>query len=265
MRLERTVLPPLQLPPRSEYAGDHRSSGSRSGKREYQPLPPLTAAKTSPPPPMQPFPLQVRPAGSLPLQPAVPPPPRAAGGTHGNLFTAAGGGTRGNIFATAANAAAPCCTRCNFFFFFFFFFFAAAPGYAAIATGNPDASGAATGCAAAPRTPALESALCSLDLTASTPPPAFTLLALLTDSDAITSRVAHSWPVPCFALLLRHPVPSRFCPPPPPLHLPSFPRADGPGLQRIVMPSGSSLIGRSWLGHEAAAIDRAWSHVLCCC
>ena len=55
--------PPVQPPPRSEYAGYHSSSCSRSVTREYQPLLPPQLA--SPQPQQQPFQPKVRPVGVL--------------------------------------------------------------------------------------------------------------------------------------------------------------------------------------------------------
>ena len=70
------VLPPVQPPPRSEYAGYHSSSCSRSVTREYQPLPPPQLASPSPQSQQQPFPPKVRPEGVLSLLPAAVPPPQ---------------------------------------------------------------------------------------------------------------------------------------------------------------------------------------------
>ena len=125
-RLALTVLPQVQLPPLSEYAGDHHSSSSRSGKREHQPLPPQPPAKPgpSPQPKLEPFALWLQQAEVLLL-------PSAAGLRRHARKSLRRSCCRPNL--SAATAERQSLRRQT----------AAAPRCAAVAAGNPDASGAA--------------------------------------------------------------------------------------------------------------------------
>ena len=216
-----TVRPPVQPQPRIEYAGDHRSRSSRSVTREHQPLPPPPLALTSPPPKQQPFPPRMLQPGKWYID--VTGGAAAAVCTRGNLGGAAAaaaaaaasspdasgaatGGAAGAddvAPATAEEAATAICRRR-------LRAAAAAVRAACALTTTPLLerlhAPSLLALLTAPQAPALESAICSLDVTARPPHPPSLPLSL-----------PPSPPSPLFSSSL--------------LFL-------GHGLQRIVMPSG---------------------------